>query len=364
MEKIFVTRPALPEFEEYAEEIKSIWDTKHITNFGPKYEKFKSAIKEKYHYKNVDLQCNGHMMLQNILSCIEPGEIITTSFTFVSTTLAILNSGHKPVFCDISKKDYNIDVDKIEELITPDTVAIVPVHVYGSPCDVEKIQEIADRHNLKVVYDAAHAFGVKVKGKDIGNFGEASMFSLHGTKVFNSIEGGMAVFQSEDMMQEVISRSNFGLDQGVCAYNGVNSKMNEFTASMGIVNLKHIDENICKRKAIVDIYDSELKEISSLILMDRKDDVEYNYGYYPILVEHDKLSADGLVEYLEQFDIYPRRYFYPAINDMPLFKGYNETPIAKEVAQNILCLPLYADLTKEQALVVCNRIKEYFQNGK
>ena len=263
MEKIFVTRPALPEYEEYIEEIKSIWETKHITNFGPKYQKFKKVIKEKYNYQHIDLQCNGHMMLQNLLSCIEPGEIITTPFTFVSTTLAILNSGHKPVFCDINRKDYNIDADKIEELITPDTVAIVPVHVYGSPCDVEKIQDIADRHHLKVIYDAAHAFGVRVQGEDIGNYGDASMFSFHGTKVFNSIEGGMAVLQSEEMLKEVVARSNFGISDALTVYNGVNSKMNEFSASMGIVNLRHIDDNIKKRRKISEIYDDELKDIAA-----------------------------------------------------------------------------------------------------
>lgn len=364
MEKIFVTRPALPEYEEYIEEIKSIWETKHITNFGPKYQKFKKVIKEKYNYQHIDLQCNGHMMLQNLLSCIEPGEIITTPFTFVSTTLAILNSGHKPVFCDINRKDYNIDADKIEELITPDTVAIVPVHVYGSPCDVKKIQDIADRHHLKVIYDAAHAFGVRVQGEDIGTYGDASMFSFHGTKVFNSIEGGMAVLQSEEMLKEVVARSNFGISDALTVYNGVNSKMNEFSASMGIVNLRHIDDNIKKRRKISEIYDDELKDISSLILLQKRDDVEYNYGYYPVFVSDSKFSADGLMEYMEQAGIYSRRYFYPATNDMPLFQDYNTTPIAKEVSQNILCLPMYADLTENQALDICSRIKEYFQNGK
>ena len=364
MEKIFVTRPALPEYEEYAQEIKSIWETKHITNFGPKYEKFKSLIQDKFHYKNVELQCNGHMLLQNILSCIEPGEIITTSFTFVSTTLAILNSGHKPVFCDIDKKDYNIDVNKIEALITPKTVAIVPVHVYGSPCDVKKIQEIADRHHLKVVYDAAHAIGVEVEGEAIGNFGDASMFSLHGTKVLNSIEGGMAVIDSDQMLQEVVSRSNFGISDGLTVYDGVNSKMNEFSAAMGIVNLRNLDNNIAKRKVLTEIYDRELGTVSSLVLLHRRDDVKYNYGYYPVVVKDENLSAEGMTKYLEQFNIYPRRYFYPAINQMPLFNEYNQTPIAEEVSKNILCLPLYADLTEEQVLEICSRIKEYFHNGK
>lgn len=362
MDKIFVTRPSLPKYEEYIEEIKSIWETKHITNFGPKYEKFIRLLKERYGYDNIDLQCNGHMLLQNILSCIEPGEIITTPFTFVSTTLAIVNSGHTPVFCDIKKDDYNIDVDKIEDLITPDTVAIVPVHVYGSPCDVERIQEIADRHHLKVVYDAAHAFNVKVNGTNIGNFGDASMFSLHGTKVFNSVEGGMGVLKSASMLAEIKARSNFGAVNGITEYDGVNSKMNEFQASMGIVNLNYLDQNINKRKEIVTLYDEELKNIKSLRLLKKRQNVIYNYAYYPVLVQHPDLSADGLMECLSKQDIYSRRYFYPAVNDMPLFKNQFETPVAREVSKNILCLPLYADLSKSQVSKICDCIKEYFQN--
>lgn len=304
------------------------------------------------------------MTLQNILSCIEPGEVITTSFTFVSTTLAIVNSGHTPVFCDITREDYNIDVNKIEELITPKTVAIVPVHVYGSPCDVEKIQKIADKYNLKVVYDAAHAFNVQVNGTDIGKFGDASMFSLHGTKVFNSVEGGMAVLKTKEMLDEIVSRSNFGLSNGETIYQGVNSKMNEFVAAMGVVNMGHLEDNIAKRKHIVEVYDRELAEVKQLVLLKKKENVKYNYGYYPIVVEGDEYSADELTEYLQKYEIYPRRYFYPAINDMPLFKIYNETPIAREISKKILCIPLYADLEEEQALFICSKIKEYFQNGK
>ncbi len=362
MDKILVTRPSLPKYEEYIAEIKSIWDTKYITNFGPKYTKFIDLLRERYGYEHIDLQCNGHMLLQNILSCIKPGEIITTPFTFVSTTLAIVNSGHTPVFCDIKKEDYNIDVDKIEELITPKTVAIVPVHVYGSPCDVDKIQEIADRHNLKVIYDAAHAFNVQVNGKNIGSFGDASMFSLHGTKVFNSIEGGMGVFKSREMLDEVKSRSNFGIVDGITEYDGVNSKMNEFQAAMGIVNLNHLDESIKNRKEIVTLYDKELKNIKSLRLLEKREDVVYNYAYYPILIENSDFSADGLMQYLSEYNIFSRRYFYPAVNDMPLFKNQFETPIAHEISKNILCLPIYAELSKAQVSKICNRIKEYFQN--
>lgn len=362
MDKIFVTMPSLPTYEEYTDEIKSIWETKHITNFGPKYLKFVEMLKEKYGYEYVDLQCNGHMTLQNILSCIEPGEIITTPFTFVSTTLAIINSGHTPVFCDINKENYNIDVDRIEALITPKTVAIVPVHVYGSPCDVERIQQIADKHHLKVIYDAAHAFHVKVKGENIGNFGDASMFSLHATKVFNSIEGGMAVVKSEAMLEEIQSRSNFGIVNGITEYDGVNSKMNEFQASMGIVNLKHLEENVEKRKELVMLYDKELADVKGLKLLKRRTDVSYNYAYYPVLVEHPTLTADGLGEYLAEENIFGRRYFYPAVNDMGLFKNRNETPVAREVSKKIFCLPIFADLDKAQIIKICDRIKEYFQN--
>lgn len=366
MEKIFVTRPSMPKYEEYVEEIKSIWETQHITNFGPKYRKFIQLIKERFGYENVELQCNGHMMLQNILSTIEPGEVITTPFTFVSTTLAIANSGHTPVFCDIDTKDYNIDVNKIEELITSKTVAIVPVHVYGSPCDVDRIQEIADKHNLKVVYDAAHAFNVKVNGKNIGNFGDASMFSLHGTKVFNSIEGGMAAFKNKEMLEEAKKRSNFGIDtgDGFTKYNGVNSKMNEFQASMGIVNMRHLDENIQNRKKIVEIYDRELSGINAIALLQKRDDVEYNYGYYPVLLKDSKYTVEGLMAYLEKKEIYARRYFYPATNDMPIFKDRNRTPIAKEVSEKIICIPLYAQLSEEQALRICNEIKGYLQDER
>lgn len=362
MGKIFVTKPSLPEYEEYAEEIKSIWETMHITNFGPQYQKFVKTIKERYNYEYVDFQCNGHMTLQNILSCIEPGEVITTPFTFISTTLAINNAGHTPVFCDIKSDDYNIDPDKIEELITDKTVAIVPVHVYGSPCEVEKIQAIADKYNLKVIYDAAHAFNVKYKGEDIGCFGDASMFSLHATKVFNSIEGGMCVLKTKEMLDEIVSRSNFGISDGLTVYDGVNSKMNEFSASMGLVNLRHLDENIEKRKKLTELYDENLKDVEGITILKRRDDVDYNYAYYPVHVDADGVDAGDLVSYMEQFDVYGRRYFYPAANDMPLFKGMGDTPIAKEASLNMLCLPIYADLKEEEVIKICDLVKKFFEN--
>ena len=362
MSKILVTSPSLPDYDEYIEEIKSIWESKHITNFGPQYHKFISLLKDRYDYKHIDLQCNGHMLLQNILSCIEPGEVITTPFTFVSTTLAIRNAGHTPVFCDINEDDYNIDVSKIESLITDKTVAIVPVHVFGSPCDVEKIQEIADQYHLKVIYDAAHAFNVKVNHKDIGTFGDASMFSLHATKVFNSIEGGMGVFKDESLLEESKIRSNFGQFQGEAIYNGVNSKFNEFQASMGIVNLKHLDRDILRRKQIVEYYDQEFIDVKELKLLKRKEGIDYNFAYYPIVLKGTyENKVPELMNYLEEHEIYARRYFYPAINDMKIFKTNEVTTVAHNIAQNIICLPLYSSLSDEEARRITKTIKEFFR---
>ncbi len=359
MSKIFVTKPNIPSYEEYAEEIKNIWETQYITNFGPQYQKFIDTIKERYGYEYVDCQCNGHMSLQNMLSCVEPGEVITTPFTFISTALTINNAGHTPVFCDIKKDDYNIDPDKIEELITDKTVAIVPVHVYGSPCDTEKIQEIADKYNLKVIYDAAHALNVKYKGKEIGTYGDGAMFSLHATKVMNSIEGGICVVKTKEMLDELISRSNFGISDARTVYDGVNSKMNEFQASMGIVNFRHLDDAIARRKELTKMYDERLKGIDGLKIFERKDDVEYNYAYYPVLLEKDGVDGGDLVSYMEQFDVYGRRYFFPAANEMPYFKGMGNTPIAHEVSLNIVCLPIYPDLKDEELEKIAGLVKDF-----
>lgn len=362
MNDIFVTRPSLPDFDEYVQEIRTIWDTKHITNFGDKYLALIDLIKDRFGYEYVDLQCNGHMTLQNILSCLEPGEIITTSFSFVSTSLAILNSGHRPVFCDISMDDYNIDVSRIEELITEKTVAIVPVHVFGVPCDVEAIENIAQKHGLKVVYDAAHAFGVRIGTREIGSFGNASMFSFHATKVFNTIEGGMAVFDDPDWKNQCISRSNFGISDGLTVYDGVNSKMNEFQASMGIVNIRHLDENLEKRRKITEKYDEAFSDITGIRTSAHDADIHYNYAYYPILIDCDDPEVtERFVEWCNDRDIYPRRYFYPAINDMPLFSASaNETPAAKYVSDRIVCLPIFADMSESESQRVVDSVRGFF----
>ena len=251
---INVTRSSMPSFEEYCEEIRDLWDTRWLTNMGSKHQALQAAMEAYLDVPHVILYTNGHLALENAVAAMnlpEGGEVITTPFTFVSTTHSITRNGLVPVFCDINDRDYTIDADKIESLITDKTVAIVPVHVYGNVCDVEKIQAIADRHHLKVVYDAAHAFGVRYKGVSTADFGDMSMFSFHATKVFHTIEGGAVCFKDDGMVQEMNDRKNFGIRNAEeCAYIGGNAKMNEFQAAMGLCNLRHLAGEIEKRKAV------------------------------------------------------------------------------------------------------------------
>ena len=353
----------MPPYEEYISEIKGIWDRCYLTNYGPKYCEFVSLLRERFGYENIDVQCNGHMTLQNILSCIEPGEIITTPFTFISTCAAIKNSNHTPVFCDINETDYTIDVDKVEELITDKTVAILAVHVFGAPCDIDSLARIGEKYGIKVVYDAAHAFGVNVNGVPIGHMGDASMFSFHATKVFNTIEGGLAVFGNKNWLDECKARSNFGIQNGEIVYSGVNSKMNEFQATMGILNLKYLDLNIQKRKKITELYDDSFRDMVLITTMKRKDNVDYNYSYYPLVMkDKGNKTIEGLLNALESEKIYARRYFYPALNTLDIFENKKSTPVAARISNNIICLPLYADMTQEEVVRVCKTVKEYCTN--
>lgn len=360
IEKIFVTKPGLPDFEEYIEEIKSIWDNHILTNFGPKYQMLEEKLKERFHYEHLLLQCNGHMTLQNILSLLDPGEIITTPFTFVSTSLAIKNAGHKPVFCDIEPEYYNIDVAKIENKITEKTRAIVPVHVFGSPCEIEKLEALSEKYGLKLIFDAAHAFGCKYKGREIGLFGDASMFSFHATKVYHTVEGGMAVFKSAEMLEAVKRFSNFGIGQdGLMDGTGVNSKLNEFQAAMGIVNLNHFSDWVECRRKCVEHYDEHLGQLKELKLLKRQSENEYNYAYYPVVLQDDaNISTEGLMELLTDGGIYARRYFYPAINQIKGFQGGDSTPVAAKIAEKIICLPLYGELKEQDVNRVISIIKK------
>ena len=360
--KINVTRSSMPNFDEFCNEIKDIWDSRWLTNHGKKVQELETKLKEYLGVKNVVLYTNGHLALESAISYYnfpKGSEVITTPFTFVSTTNAIIRSGLNPVFCDINDKDYTIDASKIESLITDKTVAIVPVHVYGNVCNVEEIEKIARKHNLKVIYDAAHAFGVKYKGIGIGNFGDISMFSFHATKVFNTIEGGCICFKTEEYSQIVEDMKNFGIrDEEHCNYIGGNAKMNEFQASMGICNLRHIEENISKRKALVEQYRKRLGNVNGIILCAEQDGVVHNYSYIPVVFDNFKLSRDEVKELLAKYDIGARKYFYPLTSEFECYKNFDKghTPVAKFISERVLTLPLYADLSIDEVNLICDII--------
>lgn len=365
MKQILVTQPSIPTYEEYSEEIKEIFESKWLTNNGEKHNLLEQKLCEYLKTNNLTLFCNGHMALYNAIKLFNlKGEVITTPFTFASTTHAIVENGLTPVFCDINEEDYTIDVSKIEDLITEKTCAIVAVHVYGNPCDVLKIEEIAKKYNLVVIYDAAHAFGVEYNHKPIASFGDISMFSFHATKVFNTIEGGALAYQNEGWYQKLGEMKNFGIvDEKTVASVGMNCKMNEFQAAMGLCNLRHIDEEIEKRKKVFNCYIENLKSIVGIKIPKIKKEVQSNYSYFPIVVE-DKypLSRDELIQVLNEENIYPRKYFYPLVSDFKCYKDHydsNETPIAKDIANKVMTLPLYADLALEDVDRICNIIKKH-----
>ncbi|NLY20922.1 MAG: DegT/DnrJ/EryC1/StrS family aminotransferase, partial [Tissierellia bacterium] len=289
------------------------------------------------------------------------GEVITTPFTFASTTHAIVRCGLTPVFCDINSEDYTIDVNKIECLITEKTSAIVPVHVYGNVCNVDKIEKIAIKYNLKVIYDAAHAFGVTVNGKGIGTFGDASMFSFHATKVFNTIEGGAVTYRDSLIKDKLEAIKNFGITSSeTVEYVGGNAKMSEFQAAMGICNLRHVNNEIAKRKIVVERYISNLESIRGIKLMQNQKGVESNYAYFPVVFDGYKKSRDEVFEELKINNIFARKYFYPLTNSFECYKGkydQEDTPIANYIAKRVLTLPLYADLPLEEVDRICKIIK-------
>lgn len=364
--RVLVTRSSMPPFEEYCSEIKELWESRWLTNMGTKHKQFEEMLEAYLGAPNVALFANGHLALENVLEAMDfpyGSEIITTPFTFASTTHAIVRSGLIPVFCDIKPDDYTIDPTKIEELITDKTVAILPVHVYGNICDVEAIKSIADKHSIKVIYDAAHAFGVTYDGISAANFGDASMFSFHATKVFNTIEGG-AVCYSDDSLTTVLREiKNFGIHGPESTlYVGGNAKMNEFQAAMGICNLRHIDDEIEKRKIVVERYREQLSNIKGMKLNAIQKNVKSNYAYFPVVFDGYKYSRDEIAEKLEKNNIFARKYFYPLTNEFECYKDLptadvSNTPIAKHISDNILCLPMYADLVVEDVDRICEIIK-------
>ena len=353
-DKIFVTRSSMPSLSEYVEEISSIFDSHFLTNMGPKHDKLQAGLLSYLKTENISLFSNGHMALELCLQSMNlKGEVITTPFTFASTTHAIVRCGLTPVFCDIDPVTYTMDVSKIEALITNKTCAILPVHVYGNLCDTEAIQKIADKYNLKVIYDAAHAFGVEKDGVGVANFGDASMFSFHATKVFNTIEGGAVTYSDKTIGEKLHRLRNFGiLDQVTVSDVGANAKMNEFQAAMGICNLRSIDKDIENRKEIVNRYKENLKDVEGIIFCPDQEGVKSNYAYLPVVIDETKLlkTRDDIFNALANENIFARKYFYPLVQDYECYKdrySADSTPVAQYISERVLTLPLYSDLPLE-----------------
>lgn len=366
---IFVTRSSMPDINDYIEEIRPIFESHVLTNMGPVYKKLQQQLIEYLKVPQLSMFVNGHLALELAIQAlglrqrgeeVGGGEVITTPFTFVSTTHAIARNNLKPVFCDIRRPDYCMDPDGIEALITERTVAIVPVHVYGNLCDVERIRDIADRHGLKVIYDGAHAFGETLNGVGVGCFGDATMFSFHATKVFNTIEGGAIAFRDGCYAEALHELKNFGIHGEDVTAIGGNAKMDEFRAAMGVCNLKRMDACVAARKKVHDLYFERLSGVDGIELSPAQPGVLSNYAYFPVCFDEGRFgrSRDDVFRALGEHDIHARKYFYPAINDMTCYRdnGGPETPVAHDVAARILTLPMYEELALEDVDRICDII--------
>lgn len=362
---ILVTQPNLPDLDEFTKVLKEIWDNKWLTNNGKFHQEFERKLADYLGVKYISLFSNGTLAL--IIALQELGikdEVITTPYSFVATTHALHWNGITPVFCDIDPVYGNIDVDKIEQHITPKTSAILPVHVYGNPVDVEKMQSVADKHNLKILYDAAHAFGIKKNGESILNFGDLSILSFHATKTFNTVEGGAIICHDLETKKRIDYMKNFGFQDEVSVIGpGINAKMNEIIAAYGILQLKDIDEQIAKRKTVSDKYRKALKNIKGIRLIPEVEELQHNYSYFPIFVEESfGMRRDELYEYLKDNNIFGRRYFYPLISDFPMYRSLKSAnsknlPIAKQLANKVICLPIYPELKEDIVERIISLIK-------
>lgn len=366
-EKILITRPYMPSPEEFMESVGTLWSTRWLTNGGPLVQELQEKLCEKLHVPNLVVFANGHLALDCALKALDlgAGEAITTPFTYISTANALAMNGLRPVFCDIKPSDCTIDEKKIEALITEKTKAIVPVHVYGFPCNDQAIQRIADKHNLKVVYDAAHAFGVEVNEVGIGNLGDASMFSFHATKVYHTVEGGAVTYKDPSLQDRLIAAKNFGLVTKEEADSiSLNAKMSELHAAMGLVNLRIIDMQIEKRRELVEHYLDRFAAAPDIELFHwDAPGVRYNYAYFPICISRNSLvGRDELAEGLQdKYQIQSRKYFYPLLSELNCYKQQSvksDTPVAKDIADRVLTLPLYVDLTHDQVDYICDAVIE------
>ena len=360
--KMPVIRSSMPPYEEYIEEIKDLWDSRWLTNHGSKAALLEEKTAQLLGAEYMATCVNGHQALELILRTYGlQGEVITSPFTFVSTTAAIVRCGLKPVFCDIRPTDFTLDPEKIEALITPATCAIMPIHVYGNICADAEIEEIAKRHQLKVIYDAAHAFGVEQDGRKAGAFGDAAVFSLHATKAFHSIEGGLIAYHDADLRMKIWEQQNFGIsqaDQVSCV--APNAKMNEFQAAMGLCNLRHFEEYVQKRKLCYEAYREGLGSVPGISFHEIPENCKSNYAYMPIVVDEKEagFSRDTLFEKLAEQGIGSRKYFWPITSSFDCYREFatNPTPIAQKIGEQILVLPMYSDLSPEEVGYICETI--------
>lgn len=365
---ITVTSPLLPDLKEFEKYLEDIWSRKWLTNNGHYHQELEKALAEYLKVPYLSLFTNGTLPLITALQAMRiTGEVITTPYSFVATTHSIWWNNLKPVFVDVEEETGNIDPEKIEAAITPHTTAIMPVHVYGTPCNTKRIQEIADIYGLKVIYDAAHAFGVNVNGKSILENGDMSTLSFHATKVYNTVEGGALICRDEATKKRIDYLKNFGFaGETTVVAPGINSKMDEIRAAYGLLNLKQVDEAINKRKHVAQLYRETLKDVPGIRFLNDIEGVRHNYSYFPIFINEKNygMSRDALYEKLQENNIFGRRYFYPLISNFPVYRGLESAnpanlPVATKLADQVLCLPMYADLSDDDVerilKVVCGK---------
>lgn len=353
---ITVTSPLLPDLKEFEKLLEDIWQRKWLTNNGFYHKELEKALAGYLKVPYISLFTNGTLPLITALQALRiTGEVITTPYSFVATTHSIWWNGIKPVFVDVEEETGNIDPEKIEAAITPKTTAIMPVHVYGTPCNTEKIQQIADTYGLKVIYDAAHAFGVTVNGTSVLEAGDMSTLSFHATKVYNTIEGGALICHDERTKNRVDYLKNFGFaDEVTVVAPGINSKMDEIRSAYGLLNLKQVDKAIESRKKVADLYRQSLEGVEGIRLLSEIEGVKHNYAYFPIFVDKEQygMSRDDLYNKLKENNILARRYFYPLISNFPVYRGLESAtpdnlPVATKLAEQVLCLPMYAGLEEK-----------------
>jgi dTDP-4-amino-4,6-dideoxygalactose transaminase len=364
MKKIFVTKPSLPPLEEFIPHLREIWGSGVLTNSGPYHEKFELALSEYLGVKHVSLFSNATIGLIVALQALRiTGEVITTPYSFVATAHSLLWNGVKPVFVDINEDDFCLDVDKIEAAITPQTTAIMPVHAYGYPCDTARLERLAETYNLKIIYDAAHAFGVSCDCGSLFDHGDLSVLSFHATKVFNTFEGGAVIARNARMKQRIDRLKNFGfVDETTVVAPGINGKMNEFQSALGLLQLQHVDGSIAERAHIDALYREALRNVHGIQVPALPRSLRHNYSYFPILVKPNfPLSRDALYQVLREQGYFARRYFFPLISDFPMYRGLPSAapdglPVASRVAREVICLPIYPGLGAEDVRMIAQAI--------